>query len=449
MGHRFPAYLLPIAVAMLLPIWGMAQNADAEYSRRIRVVRSIPALAAFWDFVQREQPGGRFVAYAGGQGELIYPLDAVNYVRDYWQRGREASYADFPLHGRGPFGDAIQILPEQDPDFRPLLLLPRARFHDAALDVGGEGASVSMVVWMVRQEGVHAVAGIWHEGTDLNRHGAASRVERGRRQYAIFTGLAANPGAAAVHISENGTASFGDIYARNLATTRRGIPTAEPAASPSELDEKWSVVGFVFDRNAETATAYLDGLAEDFWIEEGLDEHPFFRWPARAWKQAQARTIPAMHDEIDASFPPDQLYEPPEDRPLRRKRVASTRDEQVWELTYAFTKVRETRTRSREPASSARGWQVTHRELVALRVNPFWFGHDLFKPRQPEDGGPFTVGRVIHSGRSVGSTGLIGGVAVYNRALRAAEMRLLAKLGFMRVKGQRQASLLRRADLSR
>jgi hypothetical protein len=37
-------------------------------------------------------------------------------------------------------------------------------------------------------------------------------------------------------------------------------------------------------------------------------------------------------------------------------------------------------------------------------------------------GGPFTSGRVIRSSRSVGFTGWIGGVAVFNQALSADEM---------------------------
>jgi len=41
---------------------------------------------------------------------------------------------------------------------------------------------------------------------------------------------------------------------------------------------------------------------------------------------------------------------------------------------------------------------------------------------------PFTIGRVIHSSRSVGFTGWIGGVAVFDRALGAGELVGLANL---------------------
>ena len=44
------------------------------------------------------------------------------------------------------------------------------------------------------------------------------------------------------------------------------------------------------------------------------------------------------------------------------------------------------------------------------------------------NGGPFTIGRVIHSSRSVGFTGWIGGVAVFNRASSAEELARLAEI---------------------
>ena len=71
----------------------------------------------------------------------------------------------------------------------------------------------------------------------------------------------------------------------------------------------------------------------------------------------------------------------------------------------------------------------TARDLAALRLNPWWFSHDrLYTPANDGTGGPFTIGRVIHSSRSVGFTGWIGGVAVFNRALTAEEMGKLSAI---------------------
>ena len=66
----------------------------------------------------------------------------------------------------------------------------------------------------------------------------------------------------------------------------------------------------------------------------------------------------------------------------------------------------------RPMAPSAR----SSRDLVALRLNPWWYPHDLYTLPNDGSGGPFTIGRVIHSSRSVGFTGWIGGVAVFNRS---------------------------------
>lgn len=72
--------------------------------------------------------------------------------------------------------------------------------------------------------------------------------------------------------------------------------------------------------------------------------------------------------------------------------------------------------------------QEVSRELVALRLNPWWYPHDLYTPKDAQSGGPFTIGRVIHSSRGVGFTGWIGGVAVFDRALSEDEFRKLARI---------------------
>jgi hypothetical protein len=69
------------------------------------------------------------------------------------------------------------------------------------------------------------------------------------------------------------------------------------------------------------------------------------------------------------------------------------------------------------------------RDLVGLSLNPWWYPHGIYTPKDAQSGGPFTIGRVIHSSRSVGFTGWIGGVAVFDRALSAEE---LAKLSAIR-----------------
>jgi hypothetical protein len=93
-------------------------------------------------------------------------------------------------------------------------------------------------------------------------------------------------------------------------------------------------------------------------------------------------------------------------------------DERVELREHRFTKVEVT----------LRDGQEVARDLVALRLNPWWFPHDLYTPRDAQSGGPFTIGRVIHRSRGVGFTGWIGGVAVFDRALSALELEKMSEL---------------------
>lgn len=388
--------LLLTAVAAVV-----AAGAPPDYARRVNEVKRTPGFVALWDFVKRDSSGA-FVAHVPPGASKDFRLDPVNYVREYWNEGRAATLDDFPLLGRGPFGNAVQFRKETDPAFRPCLMVPRARLHNSRLDVHGPNRSVSMVVWLVRESGNHAIAGIWHEGTDhVNAAGSvAARVEKGQRQYALFAGLAANDGASAAHVSENGARSFGDRYARNIAVTPEKIPAVPADAPPAQLDAAWTAVGFVFDNKRNTVTAYLNGVATDYWIDNP-QQHPFFKWPAEGWRSGE--------------------YTPPEGKPISRTEVQRSDDGTRVELwLYKFTKVRVTLDRQ---------GKVLRRELASLRVNPYWFGHDLYTPASEAEGGPFTIGRVIHMSRSVGFTGWIGGVAVFDRALSPQDMKRVSAAG--------------------
>jgi hypothetical protein len=420
--------LLPLMPLLLLPCHLQADEAAAkEYQQRVETVRSLPGFVALWDFVQRDATTGQFTAHQPDGSTHDFRLEAVNYVLDYWGQGRAATYEDFPLLGRGPFGQAVRLLNETDDTFRPCLLLPRERLHDTGLDVKGPGGSVSMVAWVIRESGNHAIAGIWHEGTDLHsQKGPIVRVEQGRRQYALFAGLGAKSGASAVHVSENGAKSFGDKYARNLAVTPELIPTAPPDATPETLDATWSLLGFTFDNAANTVTAYLNGQATDYWIESP-EKQNFFKWPAHGWLQAQLHKLPGLQEGEDPNYPADQFYQPPEEEPLKNEVVSESDGERVELHQYPFTRVRVTLGKDAE----GRFTRVKKRELIALKSNPFWFPHDLYTPASEKEGGPFTIGRFIHTGRSVGFTGYIGGVAVFNQVLTPEQMARLAEIGLM------------------
>ncbi|WP_309714106.1 hypothetical protein [Armatimonas sp.] len=365
---------------------------------RVATVTRTKGCVAFWDFVKRE-PGGarRFVSYG-----TPYALDAGNYVKDYWGEGREASYADFPLLGRGPFGEAVRIRKEDDPNFRPFLFVPRARLHDSPLDIKGAGKSVTVVVWAIQESGNHALAGIWHEGTDLKQDTTAGiqKVERGQRQYALFAGLN-KEGSACGHVSENGGSSFQCRYALHKCNSLATSPTVPWDAPAEVLDASWQCFAMTFDHKTQEITGWLNGVSGERWLENPQKDN-LLSFAANAWDQGH-------QPGLDPSFPPDQYYTPPEKKP----RLVTPLEGSAELQEFGYTRVTVTR---------------QTRELAALRLNPWWYPHGIYVPKDATSGGPFTIGRVIHSSRSVGFTGWIGGVAVFDRALSEKELLQLAAL---------------------
>ena len=404
---------------LLFALLARALSAADSSNPRDVAVTQMPGLVAFWDFVKRE-PGGdrRFTAHVPAGATTDYPLDAANYIKDYWGAGREATYADFPQLGRGPFGNAIRIVKETDSDFRPFLFVPRSRLHDTPLDIKGAGKSVTVVVWAIRESGNHALAGIWHEGTDLKEKTTTTiaKVERGQRQYALFAGLN-KQGSACGHVSENGASSFLNKYALHKCNSADLSPEV-PADSPAEvLDASWQCFAMTFDHAKDELTGWLNGVAGDRWLDNPKKDK-LISYAYNAYMQGHYAKLPGKQDGEDESFPKDQYYNPPETEPLSVKVLRESVDERVELREHRFTKIEVT----------LRGGKEVARDLVALRLNPWWYPHDLYSPKDAQSGGPFTIGRVIHSSRSVGFTGWIGGVAVFDRALSAEELGKLAAL---------------------
>lgn len=396
----------------------MPASADTVSDRVASITRT-PGLVAFWDFVRREESGEkRFLAHVPAGATNDYALDAANYIKDYWGAGPDATYADFPLMGRGPFGDAIRIRAEENPDFRPFLFVPRSRLHDSPLDIKGAGKSVTVVVWAIRESGNHALAGIWHEGTDLKQKetSAIQKVERGQRQYALFAGLN-KEGSACGHVSENGASSFLNRYALHKCNSVGTSPKVPWDAPAEVLDASWQCFAITFNHETDQLTGWLNGEAGERWLENPKDDK-LISSAYNAWKQGHLHREPGMQVGEDPAFPTDQFYNPPEEEPMSVTVVSETQEERVELREYRYTKVKVVK----------RGDTET-RDLVALKLNPWWYPHDLYTPANDGSGGPFTIGRVIHSSRSVGFTGWIGGVAVFDRALTAEELKAMTEVG--------------------
>lgn len=381
-------------------------------------VAEMRGCVAFWDFVKREtaEPK-RFAAHVPIGATNDFPLDAGNYVQDFWGEGRAATDRDFPQLGRGPFGNAILIRKETDPNFRPFLFVPRERLHDTPLDIKGANKSVTVVVWAIRESGNHALAGIWHEGTDLDQTEAVNvrRVQRGQRQYALFAGLNIE-GSACGHVSETGASSFLNRYALHKSNSAGASPRV-PADSPdATLDESWQCFAMTFDHQRQELTGWLNGVSGDRWLENPKADK-LISSAYRAYMQGHYAGMPGVQPGEDVSFPKDQFYNPPEETPVSTKVIRSTDNERVELREYRYTKVEITLRRGDD-----RHFAESNRDLVGLRLNPWWYPHGIYKPKDDGSGGPFTIGRVIHTSRGVGFTGWIGGVAVFDRALNAAEL---------------------------
>ncbi len=409
--------ILSLAAAM------SATHAADPNVNRVALVMNTPGCMAFWDFVKREPDGAhRFTAHVPVGATNEFALDAGNYVKDYWGEGREATYEDFPLLGCGPFGDAIQIRKESDASFRPFLFVPRARLQDSPIDIKGAGKSVTLVVWAIRESGNHALAGIWHEGTDLKLKEVApiKKVERGQRQYALFAGLN-KPGSACGHVSENGASSFLNKYALHKCNSGDVSPEV-PADSPTEvLDVSWQCFAMTYNHETHELTGWLNGKDTGRWQENVRKVIPSIH---NAWLQDNLRRQPGAQPGEDPNFPKDQFYPPPEDQPIATKVISETADERVELQKFRYTRVKVTQRKATDGT-----WATTGRDLADVRLNPWWFSPDsIYTPPNDGTGGPFTIGRVIHSGKSVGFTGWIGGVAVFNRALSAEELAKLAAI---------------------
>lgn len=430
MLHRFLTAVF-IILALLLVVYlerpNPAQGEPIQAARpvsSVEVVTGLPGCVAFWDFVKRE-PGEpkRFVAHVPPGSANTFPLDAGNYIKDYWGEGRVATYADFPQLGRGPFGNAVRIVKETDPNFRPFLFVPRERLHDSPLDIKGPGQSVTVVVWAIRESGNHALAGIWHEGTDLVQKETATiqKVQRGQRQYALFAGLN-KEGSACGHVSENGASSFLNRYALHKSNSA-GVSPAVPADSPVDaLDRSWQCFAMTFDHKRQELTGWLNGVSGDRWLDNPMAD-PLIASAHRAYMQGYFARTPGNQPGEDPTFPKDQYYNPPEEKPIAQKVLRATETERVELHEYPYTKVEITMRKGVDGQ-----WVEKDRDLVALRLNPWWYPHGLYTPKNDGSGGPFTIGRVIHSSRGVGFTGWIGGVAVFNRALSPAELAILSDL---------------------
>ena len=177
-----------------------------------------------------------------------------------------------------------------------------------------------------------------------------------------------------------------------------------------------------FDDSTDEITGWLNGVSGERWLGSP-GQVPLLSSATNAYMQGHWNRMAGIQKGENPEFPADQYYNPPEDEPASVEVVVDNANERIEIREYRYTKVRVTLTKHASGEFAESG-----RHVIALRTNPWWYPHGIYSPADSQSGGPFTIGRVIHTSRSVGFTGWIGGVAVFDRALDASELSELSKL---------------------
>ncbi len=175
-----------------------------------------------------------------------------------------------------------------------------------------------------------------------------------------------------------------------------------------------------FNHEKDELTGWLNGESGRRWQENPKNDG-LISYAYNAYMQGHYHSLPGTQPGEDPKFPADQYYNPPEDKPLSTRVLSETADERIELREFPYTKI-EVTLRKQSDGS----FKEISRDLTALSLNPWWYPHGIYTPKDDGSGGPFTIGRVIHSSRSVGFTGWIGGVAVFDRALSVEELEKLS-----------------------
>jgi hypothetical protein len=180
------------------------------------LVKLIPDLVAFWTF--GEATGQNRIDEISGYSLTDGHTDKVTRI----EGGPFSGYAAY-FNGSSNY-----------------LTIPNSQLGD--LDIAGDGAEVTVVSWIKREEtGTSFIAGIWQEDNDDPR-----------RQYGLFIDLPAYGGDENVcgHVSFTGGASPDIPYSRDYSANQTAITNGE-----------WSTVAFTFD--GTYARSYLNSKFEE------------------------------------------------------------------------------------------------------------------------------------------------------------------------------------------
>ena len=236
----------------------IALGAGPAEEQRVTQVAEMKGLIAFWDFSTMKE--GRWTSY---HDDAVvrhgYPVvlrrigDPKHYTPQDWPHADEQSKLMFD--SSGPFAHAVRF--NKGYVFAEV---PRGEFDRSPLDIHGQ-QPFTLIAWVKFVGKRHLVAGIWDEG-GWDKYG-------GRRQIALFGGLFGSKGVIG-HISATGASSYpqstisGSQYARCRAIDGRGFENGQ-----------WVAMAMTFDPATEMVTVYWDGVATPTQITDPVAKDVF------------------------------------------------------------------------------------------------------------------------------------------------------------------------------
>ena len=398
-------------------------------------VLQTPSLVAFWDF-QETNANGNFVARSNLDGAVetgLYPVwlrrggGGTGYTPATW----DTQHSVITQNAGGPFGQGLNV--DQQ---RLYANVERASFADTPLDISGR-SPFTLAAWVKFpvHSHKHHIVGIWDEGS-WNKYS-------GQRQYALFrTGRYGD--RLFGHISATGASSYPQSNASGSQYARMR------ALNGATLDEgEWRMLAMTY--NGDEAQSSQDGVSTvnsykegEEWVEESVYPRPdhytaltnpkAFDWgvyhPRRFVVKFKGYKV--AETGVYEHFARVDLKAAQRTIAYGVKAVSPNADAGgVYELKYRFERNGQAVAHGtgsfavRNSAGQAvlpQALQVEEGDKVVLELlrevpEGVWSVGGAIT-REIGGGAPFTFGRVLGGGTQM----TLGGVAMYNRALSAAEL---------------------------
>ena len=408
-------------------------------------VLATPSLVAFWDF-QETNANGNFVARANVNGAVetgLYPVwlrtgeaiggGGVGYTTATWP---DAQHNVINQNAGGPFGQGLNV--DQTTLYATV---ERANFANTPLDISGR-SPFTLMAWVKFPVNSHKhhIAGIWDEGS-WDRYS-------GQRQYALFRTNRYGDRLFG-HISATGAASYPQSNASGSEYARIRALNGET------LDEgAWRMLAMTY--NGDDAQSSQDGVSTvnsysngEEWVEESIYPRPqhytaLTNPKAFDWGVFHPRRfIVKFKGYKVAETGVYEHYARVDLKSSQRTIAYGVKAETpgadasgVYQVTYKFTRNGQTVadgegsfavTNSAGQAVLPQALQVEDGDKVVLELlrdvpEGVWSVGGAIT-REIGAGAPFAFGRILGDGTQM----TLGGVAMYNRALSAAELATLVE----------------------